>query len=80
MIVTFLFIPILELFMKFSACKEAEDGKLKHEIFKKLECFTGIHILHVTLSYVMIALFLWMCLVINICFNETRLGKNTVAK
>ena len=81
LLVSFLFIPILELFLKFSACKtRASDGLLYHQVFTELQCFTGIHILHVALSYVMIAIFLGMCYVINSCLNETRLGKNNSAK
>ena len=81
LLVTFLYIPILELFLKFSACKRREsDGETYHQVFTDLKCFTGIHILHVTLSYVMIALFLGMSFVINSCLNETRLGNNNTAK
>lgn len=89
-IVTVLFIPTLELFLKMSSCQTAsadwvdnpkyQDGKLRHSRFPEVECFQGIHILHVTLSYIVILIFLIVTYIITCCFYESRLGKSPIAK
>jgi cytochrome b subunit of formate dehydrogenase len=88
--VTVLFIPTLELFLKMSSCKTADaswvsnvkhqDGTLRHSRFPEVQCFQGIHILHVSLSYIVIVVFLIVTYIITCCFYESRLGKSPVAK
>jgi hypothetical protein len=89
-ITTVLFIPALELFLKLSSCHRAtpenvsepryQDGTLRHTKFPEVQCFQGIHILHVTLSYIIIIIFLIVTYIINCCFYESRLGKSPIAK
>jgi hypothetical protein len=68
--------------MKLSSCGHlnGDTSVLRHTIFSEIQCFQGIHILHVTLSYFMIVLLLLLCYLITSCGYESRLGKSPIAR
>jgi len=65
--------------MSFSRCSR-KDGQLVHDVFQSVVCFQGIHILHVTLSFFIIVLFITICIIITICNFESRVGRDPLAK
>jgi len=71
LIQSILFIPIagklitvlldfyLEFFFSLSACSRY-NGQITHNVYREEVCFQSIHILHITLSYLMLIIFTLM--------------------
>jgi hypothetical protein len=60
--------------MKVTRCSYDGEGNLIHEVFAGVACFSGIHILHAVISFVMLLVFLAICYVVASCFYESRIG------
>lgn len=66
--------------MSISECSTDTDGVLKHVIYPEVVCFTGIHVLHVVISYLVIILFGLIVYITTILNYENRYTRDPASK
>jgi hypothetical protein len=71
------FYPIFDLFMSIMNCKrDKQTNKMMHVNFKDVECWNGIHILHVCFAFLAAILFLVIALTSALCYYECKSSAN----
>ena len=74
LMITILFIPLLEILLMMSNCKSAKQT-MTHMVFPSMVCYEGIHILHVTLSFLAALILITNNTVIIKCMYEVKEGR-----
>ena len=67
------------MFLSLSQC-EIIDNTLYHEVFTEIQCFQSIHILHVSLSYVMLLIFTVITIFLICMHFENRFSKDPASR
>jgi hypothetical protein len=67
--------------MSLSECGvNAETGALKHLVYPEVVCFSGIHVLHIVISYLVLILFGVIVYVTTILNYENRYTRDPTSK
>jgi hypothetical protein len=91
LIVTILFIPItgnphfelipIEFFLSLSACEKSKLSEdLVHVVYPSVICFQSIHIVHITISYLLLLIFAIMTYLVTVMNFENRFTKDPTSK
>jgi len=81
LIVTVLFIPITEFFLSLSACQQSKTSTdLTHVVYPDVVCFQSIHIVHISISYIMLLIFGIMTFMVTVMNYENRFTKDPTCK
>jgi hypothetical protein len=74
---TIAFYPIFDLFMSIMNCKrDKKTNLMMHVNFEDVECWNGIHILHVCFAFLAAILFLIIALTSALCYYECKSSAN----
>ena len=78
--VTFLFIPITELLLNIVNCSPSENDPNKQVLnyFPDVECFTGVHIVHSTITLFFTSLFIFISTIVAMTLFEPRMTSNSI--
>jgi len=71
-LVTILYLPILEYFLSISNCVENFNGDQVHYIFTERECWSGSHLTHAIVGLLMMILFIFPAFAISLTYFERR--------
>jgi len=66
--------------MSLSQCGTNADGVLKHLVYPEVVCFSGIHVLHVAISYLVLILFILIVYITTILNYENRYTRDPTSK
>ena len=72
LVVTVLFLPVLDIFTYMISCVRDSEGVLRHQEFTEIECFTGNHILNAILSITLAIVYISIAMIVGINFFECK--------
>ena len=74
LVVTVLFLPVLDIFTYMISCVRDSEGVLRHQEFTEIECFVGNHILNTAFAIVLAFIFILISMIVGITFFECKSG------
>ena len=72
LVITILFLPVLDIFTYMLSCVRDSNGVLRHQEFTEIECFKGNHILNAIFSVILTITFISICMIVGITFFECK--------
>ena len=72
LVVTVLFLPVLDIFTFMISCQRDGNGVLRHQQYNEIECFKGNHILNAIFSVILSITFIVISMIVGITFFECK--------
>jgi hypothetical protein len=71
----------IEFFLSLSACEKSKISEdLVHVVYPSVICFQSIHIVHITISYLLLLIFAIMTYLVTVMNFENRFTKDPTSK